>query len=89
MATLTRTYTKTYALLSAWASTLPWVCETPGHQHSPMAGQPCAVEDCREPLKAREECYYVVELDRDAEGNEPAVCWRHVRPDEGPIVARP
>lgn len=87
MAVLTRTYTKTYALLDAWASTLPWEdCGEVDHRHSPMVNQACAVEDCREPLKAREECYYVTQLDRDADGNEQAVCWRHVRPDQGPIV---
>ncbi len=90
MAVLTRTYTKTYALMDAWASTLPWEpCDKPGHNHSPMVDQPCAVEDCREPLKAREECYYVTQLGRDADDREQAVCWRHVRPDEGPLrIAR-
>jgi hypothetical protein len=88
MAVLTRTHTKTYALMNAWASTLPWEpCGKSGHQHSPMADQPCAIEDCRKPLKAGEECYYVVELERDADGNEQAVCWRHIRPDQGPITA--
>jgi hypothetical protein len=84
MAIVTCTYTKTYTLMDAWASTLPWVCDTWGHTHSPMADQPCAV--CREPLKAGEVCYYVTQLDRDEQGSEQAVCWRHVRPDEGPIV---
>jgi hypothetical protein len=70
MAVLTRTYTKTYALLDAWASTLPWICDTAGHRHSPMADQACAMADCREPLKAHEECYYMTQLDRDEDGNE-------------------
>lgn len=82
MAVLTRTYTKTYALMDAWASTIPWA----EGNHSPMVGQPCAVEDCREPLKAGEVCYYVTQLDRDEHGNEQAVCWRHVCPDDGPIT---
>lgn len=82
MAVLTRTYTKTYALLSAWASTFPWTCTD--HNHSPLVGDLCAVEDCRESLVAGEECYYVTELPR-RNGVEQAVCWRHVRPDGGPI----
>jgi hypothetical protein len=85
MAVLTRTHTKTYALMDAWASTLPWTCDTAGHTHSPMADQPCAIKDCHEPLKANEQCYYVTQLDRDEQGNEQAVCWRHVHPDDGPI----
>lgn len=87
MAVLTRTYTKTYALMDAWASTLPWEdCGKPGHRHSPMAGQICAAEGCEHQLRAREQCYYVTQLDRDADGNEQAVCWRHVHPDGGPIL---
>ncbi len=84
MATITRTHTKTYTLLDAWASTLPWICDTPGHSHSPITGQPCAVEECGQPLRAGEQCYYVTQLDRDEQGNEQAVCWRHVHPDDGP-----
>jgi hypothetical protein len=87
MAVITRTHTKTYALMDAWASTLPWEdCGTPGHRHSPMIDQPCAIENCRKPLKAREECYYVTQLGRGDNGNEQAVCWRHIRPDDGPIA---
>jgi hypothetical protein len=82
---LTRTHTKTYALLTAWASTIPWTCTDPAHSHSPMARQPCAIGDCREPLRADEECYYVTELPR-IDSVEQAVCWRHVRPDDGPIT---
>jgi hypothetical protein len=84
MAVLTHTYTKTYALMGAWAETFPWDClvrETgccsPTHAHKPMVDQPCAVEDCQEPLREREVCYLVVEV-------EGHVCWRHVHPDEGP-----
>lgn len=86
--TITRTYTRTYARLNAWASTMPWACTQAGHWHTPRVDQPCAVDDCRKPLKAREEVYYVVELPR-VDGVEPAVCWRHVRPDHGPIVVEP
>jgi hypothetical protein len=79
MATLTRTHTKTYTLLDAWASTIPWDClirEThcchPVHDHSPMVNDPCAVKDCGKPLLDGEECYAVTQL-------EGWVCWRHVR----------
>jgi len=77
------TYTKTYALLDPWAETLPWECAT--HAHNPMANDPCAVEDCDELLRAGEVCYAVVELPRLPDGHERWVCWRHVRPDDGPI----
>jgi hypothetical protein len=69
MAVLTHTYTKTYALMDPWAETIPWEClvrETnccagPEHDHSPMVDDPCAVEDCREPLRLGETCYAVGE----------------------------
>lgn len=89
---LTRTHTRTYALLNAWAETYPWdclirptQCISPDHQHNPMADQLCAVGDCQKPLLADEVCYAVTELDRLPDGREPWVCWRHVRPDDGPI----
>lgn len=101
---LTRTYTKTYALLNAWASTTPWDCLirptrccSPTHDHSPMVGDPCAVSGCESLLVADEECYAVVELGRvtappaqspagPVREREQWVCWRHVRPDQGPVV---
>lgn len=90
---LTHTYTKTFVILHPWAETLPWACLvrptaciSPTHDHSPMVNEPCAVEDCGEPLRENEACYAVVELPR-ADDRERWVCWRHVRPDEGPIVA--
>lgn len=91
---MTHTYTKTYELLDAWAETTPWDClvrdtgcvsET--HDHAPMANQACAVADCGEPLLAGETCYAVTTLERLPNGHEPWVCWRHVRPDDGPIRA--
>jgi hypothetical protein len=63
---ITHTYTKTYTLLDPWASTLPLV-----------EGK-CAVKNCGKPLRLREECYGVTQL-------EGWVCWRHIRPDDGPI----
>jgi len=83
---LTVTRTRTYALMDAWASTLPWDCVKPGHTHTPMVGDPCAIDDCRKPLRGREECYAVTQLDRLPDGREQWVCWRHVRPDDGPIT---
>ena len=88
MATVTCTHTKTYTLLDAWASTLPWTCNvqptnnccSDTHDHSPMAGDACALNECRKPLRQGEECYAVTQIDG-------WVCWRHVRPDEGPVRA--
>jgi hypothetical protein len=84
VATLTRTYTKTYALLDAWAQSFPWDCRARStscasktHDHSPMVGDVCAVESCDEPIRERESCYMVVQV-------EGWVCWRHVHPDDGP-----
>ncbi len=67
------TYVKTYALMDAWAQTFPRVPDGP-----------CAV--CEEPIPGKEVCYYVTQLDRDEDGHEQPVCWRHIRPDEGPLV---
>lgn len=91
---LTRTYTKTYALMDPWAETTPWDClvrETgcisATHDHNPMVDQPCAAPQCDELLKIGETCYAVTQLDRDENGREQWVCWRHVRPDDGPITS--
>ena len=81
---LTCTHTKTYAELSAWASTLPWG----SGDHSPIVGDLCAEERCDEPLLADEVCYAVTELPKAGE-QQPWVCWRHVRPDDGPIKVTP
>lgn len=92
MAVLTHTYTKTYALMDPWAETIPWEClvrETnccagPAHDHSPMVNDPCAVEDCGEPLLIGQTCYAVTQVGRDERNREQWVCWRHVHPDNGP-----
>jgi hypothetical protein len=92
MATITRTHTKTYALLSAWASTFPWDCLvnvptrccSKTHDHGALVGDICAAPQCDEPLRIDEECYLVTEP-----GIDTAVCWRHVRPDDGAIVVSP
>lgn len=90
------THTKTYALMNPWAETLPWDClvrqtgcVSSTHDHNPMVDQPCSAPQCDEPLKANEVCYSVTELERDENGREPWVCWRHVRPDDGPIRTTP
>jgi len=101
--TLTRTHTKTYVQMDAWAETIPWDCLTRDtrccsatHDHDPMVGDPCAVGDCGEPLVDGETCYAVCELPSfvGPPPRSPAgrvrnrirwVCWRHVRPDDGPI----
>lgn len=88
------THTKTFELLDPWAETTPWTCRiaateciSQSHNHSPMANQPCAIERCAEPLLPDEVCYAVTSLERLPNGHEPWVCWRHVRPDDGPIRA--
>lgn len=88
------THTKTYTEYDAWAQTMPWTCliEDTGcvsstHNHSPMANEPCAIGSCGKPLLPNEVCYAVTQLERDAEGREPWVCWRHIYPDQGPITA--
>jgi hypothetical protein len=73
--TITRTYTKTYTLLDAWASTTP---HERGSGSSPEENDPCAVESCGKSLERDEECYAVTQL-------EGWVCWRHIRPNDGPI----
>lgn len=91
------THTKTFVVLHPWAETTPWECLvrateciSADHKHSPMVGDPCAVDDCDETLLAGEVTYAVIELDRSArlhaDYGEPWVCWRHVRPDDGPIT---
>jgi hypothetical protein len=95
---ITHTYTKTYAIMNAWASTIPWDCHVrdtgcvhPTHRHTPMANAPCAVAECAQPLRVDETCYAVVELPAaigaDGYSHQQWVCWRHVRPDAGPIKA--
>lgn len=87
--TLTHTFTRTYALMDAWAETTPHACApgcTKPHAH---VGDWCDAPQCDEQLVAHEACYSPVELDRAASGREPWVCWRHIRPDDGPIRVRP
>lgn len=81
---MTHTYTKTYALMDAWAISLPWArCGQPCNHATPHVGDPCAVEDCGKPLLAGETIYKVTQMPDDA-----YVCWRHVRPDDGPVRVR-
>lgn len=95
--TLTHTYTKTFTLLNAWASTTP-----ADYGDMPRVGDECAVPSCTEHLRENEVVYAVIETG-GPDAPEPAlcksgplttaecghaeqwVCWRHVRPDEGPI----
>lgn len=92
MSVMTHTYTKTFTILTPWAETEPWTClihptncVSATHDHSPMANDLCAVEDCCEPLVENETCYAVTELPRLAAWHERWVCWRHIRPDKGPL----
>ncbi len=100
--TITRTHTKTFVLLNAWASTTP-----ADYGSMPRPGSPCAVPRCGQPLKAHETVYAVTETGgpdapdsiqcetdptlttADCHHAEQWVCWRHIRPDDGPIVTRP
>ena len=61
-------------LLNAWASTLPYTDD-----RTPRAGTKCAVEDCTEPIRSREEVYLVIERKDDG-----WVCWRHIARESGP-----
>jgi hypothetical protein len=70
--TLAYTYTKTYTLLDAWA-------ERPADP----GGATCAVDG--KDIPPGEVHYYVTQLGRDENGREQPVCWRHVRPDDGPL----
>lgn len=88
------TYTKTFALMDAWAEKTPsaclvrdTTCRQDVHEHHPMVNDPCAVEDCAEPLLIDQTIYAVTHLPM-VDGHEQWVCWRHVRPDDGPVIAR-
>ena len=90
---MTSTHVTTYTLMNPWASTIPWDCLVvpdtkcchPTHKHDPMVGDLCAA-GCGHELRRGEECYAVTEISRRPDGRESWVCWRHVRPDEGPCV---
>lgn len=86
---LTVTRTKTYATYDgAWAETLPYPWDAPDHVTGPRVGDPCCAPQCDERLRARETVYAVTALGREDANpgrSEPWVCWRHVRPDDGPI----
>lgn len=102
MATRTTTHTKTFVLLTAWASTIPHDCVDCGGVHVHV-GDLCAIARCRQPLLAGQTVYAVCETgDPDAPPAVPCetnpqlttaechhaeqwVCWRHIRPDDGPV----
>lgn len=74
---------KIYPLMDPWAESTPISTGTNG---GPRVGDPCCVVHCDKTLQKGEVYYYVTELGRDTNGNEQPVCWRHVRPDKGPIT---
>lgn len=90
---ITHTHTRTEVIGHPWAETTPWDClirETgccsPTHAHSPMVGDRCAWPHCDETLRDREVCYAVIEVTKEpGTRGESWVCWRHVRPDDGPL----
>src|SRR3954452_16090739 len=57
---LTRTYTRVYVQLDAWASTIPHTCVGCGRPHV-HAGDACAVPSCGKPLPAGETVYAVMQ----------------------------
>lgn len=68
---ITVTHTRTYALMDAWAQ-------------RPAEKEGATCDACTKGIPAGELYYYVTQLDRDENGREQPVCWRHVHPDEGP-----
>jgi hypothetical protein len=86
---LTRTYTKTFAIYGAWASTVPLDrrdCVAPCNKPHVHNWDVCAEPQCDEQFLPDEVCYSVTELRAPADHpGELWVCWRHVQPDEGPI----
>lgn len=85
---MTRTHTKTFVTYGAWAETTPHKRDAPGFDRAAREGDPCCEPQCDEHLRADEVVYAVVELGREDANpgrNEPWVCWRHVRPDQGPV----
>jgi hypothetical protein len=98
--TTTRTHTKTFTQLSSWASTTPADYGDMPRPGSPCAvprcGQPLKANeiiyavtetggpDAPEPIP----CTSNPELTTaDCGHGHQWVCWRHIRPDDGPIVA--
>ncbi|MEV7011562.1 hypothetical protein [Streptosporangium sp. NPDC051022] len=85
---LTRTYTKTYTLMHAWAETVVHTKNTIGVSKAVREDAPCCAPECDELLVAGEVAYSPVELERTHANpgrGEPWVCWRHIRPDDGPL----
>lgn len=77
------TFTKTYNLLDAWAESTPVHWTDKG---GPKVGDSCCVPGCEETLQKGEVYYYVTQFERDVNDKEQPVCWRHVRPDQGPVT---
>jgi hypothetical protein len=98
---LTHTYTKTYVRLHAWASTIPADHGDMPRPGDPCAVPRCTgylrdnetvyavIEsggpDAPEPVPCRYGPYTTAECGHA----EQWVCWRHVRPDDGPITVPP
>lgn len=83
-------------VMGAWASTMPFDCNVrnscrhKSHGHTPMSGDLCGHPDCAEALLPYQEVYAVTELPRQpGQHGETWVCWRHVRPDKGPVDISP
>lgn len=88
---LTHTRTRTYTLMHAWAETTVSTGDTPGVPHAAREDDPCCAPRCDELLVAGETAYSPIELGREHAAlgrREPWVCWRHIRPDDGPLTMR-
>lgn len=75
--------------MNAWAETVTHRRDEPGSPQAAREGDPCCAPDCQHTLAADEVAYSPTELDRQHANPgraEPWVCWRHVRPDLGPIT---
>lgn len=86
---ITRTHTKTYALYNAWAETTPVESDAPEGYRGARVGDLCCEPQCSHHLRVGETVYAVTGLDREHANpgrNEPWVCWRHVRSDQGPLT---
>jgi hypothetical protein len=101
MGTITRTHTRTWPQLNAWASTTPLAADAPGG--GVRAGDLCAVPRCGDLLRADQTVYAVTETGgpdapepqpcevnpalttADCHHAEQWVCWRHVHADRGPV----
>jgi hypothetical protein len=61
--TVPHTHTKTYTVIDAWTSKLPWECGNPEHRQTPLADD-VRGRCCDKLLMVGEEWYAVTQLER-------------------------